>query len=137
MNIETFPHAASTPVPHVVRAEPRFFDIGQTWELRLVAEAYDILGTSNLIISDALAFLVDRLVHGAEIDRFVMLLDDSDHSEVFIADHLVEDLREGCALLIHAIAYDQLLSDAPRILPSAADLARKACHRIYNQLRRH
>ncbi|PZU78987.1 MAG: hypothetical protein DI546_01325 [Rhizobium sp.] len=137
MNIETFPAVTSNPVRQIIRGEPRFFNIGKAWELRLVAEAYDTIGTSSLIISDALAFLVDRLVHGAEIDGFVILLDDrSDHSEVFIADHLVEDLREGCTLLVHAIAYDQF-SDAPRILAASADHAQRACRRIYNQLRRY
>jgi hypothetical protein len=130
MNIETFPQATSNPAYRPVQDQPRFDRIGAAWELRLVAETYDLLGTSHLIVSDGLAYLVDRLIHDATIDRFVRLLDeDSDYSDVCIASFLFEDLREGCALLADAIADDQR-SAHPRILESAARLVFAACHRI-------
>ncbi len=130
MNIETFPPVTSNPSYRKVLREPTIERIGVAWELRLVAETYDILGPSNFIVSDGLAYLVDRLVHGAHIDRFVFLLDeDSDHSDVYIADFLLEDLSEGCALLAEAIAADQR-SAHPRILESGAGLALEACRRI-------
>ncbi len=130
MNIETFPQATSYPAYRPVQEEPRFDRIGAAWELRLVAEAYDLLGTSCFIVSDGLAFLVDRLLHGAAIDAYVCLFDeDSDHSDVFIVDHLLADLRDGCEVLADAVAEDQR-STHPRILESAADLVIATCRRI-------
>lgn len=130
MNIETFPQATSHPAYRPVQDEPRFVRIGSAWELRLVADAYDLLGTSHLIVSDGLAYLVDRLIHDATIDQFVRLLgEESDHGDVCIVPFLFEDLREGCALLADAIADDQR-SDHPRILESAARLVLAACRRI-------
>ncbi|WP_156379155.1 hypothetical protein [Rhizobium sp. Root149] len=127
MNIDTFPQVTSHRAVH---REPTIERIGVAWELRLVADIYDILGPSSFIVSDGLAYLVDRLVNGADINRFVFLLDeDSDHSDVYIADFLLDDLREGCALLADAISDDQR-SDNPRILESAADLAARTCRTI-------
>lgn len=130
MNIETFPQVTSSPAYRPVHDEPRFEKIGAAWELRLIAEAYDMLGPSSFIVSDGLAYLVDRLVHGADIDRFVHLSDeDSDHCDVFISSFLLDDLREGCELLADAVTEDQR-STHPRILESAADLVIAACRRI-------
>lgn len=130
MNIETFPATAPKPVHRVVRDEPRFERIGAAWELRLVAEAYDLLAPGRLLVSDGLAFLVDRLLHSADIDRFVALLDEgSDHSDVYLADFLLDDLRDGCEVLVDAVFEDQR-STHPRILESAADLVIGACRRI-------
>lgn len=130
MIIETFPSATSNPTYRHVQDEPRFERIGAAWELRLLAEAYDLLAPGSLIISDGLAFLVDRLLHGAEIDAYVWLLDEeSDHSEVYMIEHLVDDLRDGCELLADAIAEDQR-SNHPRILESAADLVIATCRRF-------
>lgn len=127
MNIETFPQVTSYPSYCEVQHEPTFVRIGVAWELRLVAEAYDILGPSNFIVSDGLAYLVDGLLHGAEIDRFVFLLDeDSDNTDVYIADFLLDDLSEGCTLLAEAIAEDQC-SAQPRILATATDLTTRTC----------
>lgn len=130
MNIETFPAARLSPAYRPVQDEPRFEKIGAAWELRLIAEAYDMLGPSSFIISDGLAYLVDRLVQGADIDRFVHLSDeDSDHGDVAIAPFLLDDLRDGCEALADAVAEDQR-STHPRILESAADLVIGACRRI-------
>lgn len=130
MNIETFPATTSSPAYRPGQNEPRFEKIGAAWELRLVAEAYDMLGTRSFIVSDGLVFLVDRLLHDAPIDQFVHLSDeDSDHCDVSIAWFLIDDLRDGCELLADAVAEDQR-STHPRILESAADLVIGACRRI-------
>lgn len=133
MNIETFPQATSIPAYRPVQDEPRFVRIGAAWELRLVAEAYDLLAPGRLLVSDGLAFLVDRLLHGADIDRFVALLDEgSDHSDVYLADFLLDDLRDGCEVLVDAVFEDQR-SIHPRILESAAGHVLAACRRIRHQ----
>ena len=130
MNFETFPAATSKPAYRPVQDEPSFERIGAAWDLRLVAQTYDLLAPGHLIVSDGLAFLVDRLLHGANIDRFVVLLDeDSDHSDVYIASFLLDDFRDGCEVLADAIARDQR-SIHPRILGSAADLVIGTCRRI-------
>jgi hypothetical protein len=130
MNIETFPTETLRPAYRPVLREPTFERIGTAWELRLVAEAYGLLAPGRLIVSDGLAFLVDRLLHGADIDAYVWVLDEeSDHSDVFLIDHLLADLCDGCELLADAIAEDQL-SARPRILASVSGLALKTCRRI-------
>lgn len=129
MQLETFPQATSKPIHLPVRDESRCLRIGAAWELRLVAEAYDLLGPAHLIVSDGMAHLVDRLMHGSS-DRFVFLHDEnSDHCDVFIASSLLDDLREGCALLADAVAEDQR-SVEPRILESGARLVIATCRRI-------
>ncbi|MBY5482611.1 hypothetical protein HFO84_35665 [Rhizobium leguminosarum] len=125
MNIETFPeYAAAT------RHEPSFVYIGEVWEMEILARAFTVLGCANLIISDGLSFLADRLVRGAPHDPFVHVSGvDDDHGSVDISDHLLDDLKEGCAQLAVAIAKDQC-SSTPRILDAAADHASRVCREI-------
>ncbi len=129
MNIETFPAATSKPDQRPVRRDLRLVRIGEAWELRLVAEAYDRLAPGHLIVSDGLAHLSERLLHGSA-DRFLFLpVDDYDECDVFIASFLLDDLRDGCELLADAIADDQR-SAHPRILESAAGHVLATCRRI-------
>ncbi len=125
MNIETFPKYASA-----TRRGPTFVHIGQVWEMEILARAFTVLGCTNLIVSDGLSFLADRLVHGARHESFVHISDqDDDHGYVDIRDDLLEDLQEGCAELAVAIAKDQC-STEPRILRAAADHASNFCREI-------
>ncbi|MGV2052015.1 hypothetical protein ACQZ48_18175 [Agrobacterium sp. 22-209-1] len=125
MNIETFPeYTAAT------RQEPSFVHIGQVWEMEILARVFTVLGCTNLIVSDGLSFLADRLVNGARHESFVYISDqDDDHGYVDICDFLLDDLQDGCAQLAVAIAKDQC-SAAPRILKSAADHASNFCREI-------
>lgn len=125
MNIETFPKYASA-----TRREPTFVHIGQVWEMEILARAFTVLGCTNLIVSDGLSFLADRLVHGARHESFVHISDQNDdHGYVDIRDDLLEDLQEGCAQLAVAIAKDQC-STEPRILSAAADHTSNFCREI-------
>jgi hypothetical protein len=129
MQIEIFPTAASQVIRQPWRATPTFWWIGEAWEWRLVAEAYSILGAPNLIISDGLSYLVDRLLRGDDNDTFVFVVDDTDSADVYIHERLVEDLREGLELLMVAIIEDRR-SPHPRILQSAVGHIRATCRRL-------
>jgi len=125
MNIETFPEYSAPP-----RRKSSFVHIGQVWEMDILARAFPVLCCGNLIISDGLAFLADRLVHGARHESFVEIsYPDDDHGDVGISEELLEDLQDGCAQLAVAIARDQC-SPAPRILGAAADHAFNSCREI-------
>lgn len=125
MMIETFPEYASA-----TRREPTFVHIGQVWELEILARAFTVLGCTNLIVSDGLSFLADRLVHGARHESFVHISDqDDDHGDVDIGEYLLDDLQDGCAQLAVAIAKDQC-SAAPRLIRTAADHASNFCREI-------
>ena len=132
MQIEIFPTAASQIIRQPWQPAPICQHLGEVWELRLLAEAYCILGPPNLIISDGLSFIVDRLLRGDDNDTFVFVVDDSDSSDVYIHERLVEDLREGLELLMVAINEDQR-SRHPRILQSSADHAKATCRRLAAQ----
>lgn len=127
MIIETFPRAAAAPIQ-----APPFVRIGQVWEMQILARAFACLGPANLIISDGLSFLVDRIVSGDTYDGFVRVThQDDDHADVLIAAALFDDLREGCVQLAAAILEDQCIWTAPaRIHEAEADHVFRICRTI-------
>lgn len=129
MQIEIFPTAASQVIHQPSQRDPTFWWIGEAWEIRLLAEAYCVLGPPNLIISDGLSFIVDRLLR-VDNDTFVVVSDDeSDNSDVYILERLIEDLKEGAELLMAAVDDDQICPH-PRILQSTADHVRAIGRRL-------
>jgi hypothetical protein len=127
MIIETYPEYTAAS-----RQTVPFTNIGQVWEMEILAWVFSALGPSSLIVSDGLSFLVDRLVRGHGHGGFVRVSDvDDDHGDVVIADYLLGDLQEGCRRLAVAIAEDQCRSvQESRILDAAADHASRICRHI-------
>lgn len=137
MQLETFPQSMPVNSRRTASPEQRFELICSVWEARLVAEAYDLLSAPGLIISDGLAYLTDRVLRDCGYDGFVRIDNPADdHSDVFIAVYLLEDLREGCALLSRAVRDSASWEEAflgfatPRIHEASSELIRTTCRRI-------
>lgn len=129
MHLDTFHTAEAQVIRQTSQPDPPFRWIGEAWEIRLMAEAYCILGPPNLIISDGLSFIVDRLLRDNS-DAFVFVTDeDADSADVYILERLIEDLKEGAELLMAAVDDDQVCPH-PRILQSTADHVRAIGRRL-------